>query len=172
MIFMKRVAAAILLIFFMLHLSGCPIMMPFMMGSMLKRGMDKNMKPEMGSAMYELMHESVTALAASRAPYEHILVRRTEIFVDSIPYDEFQQTLLEIMHSKDGWKIHDQGEVLASASESLDTSEWESNQSLAVLDTQLYKGSGKLWLAMQLVDARSNQLFWSGIYSGPLAALG
>ncbi len=66
MIFMKRVAAAILLIFFMLHLSGCPIMMPFMMGSMLKRGMDENMKPERGSAMYQLMHESRYSLGCQQ----------------------------------------------------------------------------------------------------------
>ncbi len=59
MIPIKGKTAIILLTFFLLTFTGCPIMMPFMMGYMMKGEADKNMDAGMDSAVGELMHEGV-----------------------------------------------------------------------------------------------------------------
>lgn len=172
MISFKRLALTASLIAFLFYLSGCLVMMPLMMGGMFKGDADKSIKPEANETMFKLMNESVAALAANRGTYEQILLRKTEINKDYISTERFQQSLVDIMRLTNGWKIVDQGTIWASNSEDTGNFAAKSDRTLAVLDTQLYKSGGKLWLAMQLLDARSAELCWSGIYSEPLTVQG
>jgi hypothetical protein len=172
MIPIKRKTAIILLTLFLLTFTGCPIMMPFMMGYMMKKDADKDMDAGIESAMGELMHESVAGLATNRGPYEQILVRKIEISEDFMSPEKFQQKLLDVMHSENGWRVLGHGEVVTIPSDELVTSVAEVDRSWAMLDTQLYRGGEKIWLEMQLVDARLNQVFWSGIYSRPFPTPG
>jgi hypothetical protein len=172
MIPIKRKPAIILLTFFLLTFTGCPIMMPFMMGYMMKKDTDKAKNAGLDSAMGELMHESVAGLATNKGPYVQILVRKIEISEDFMSPEKFQQTLLDVMHSENGWRVLDHGEVVITPSDDLVTSVAEADRPPAMLDTQLYRGEEKIWLEMQLVDAHLNQVFWSGLYSRPFPVPG
>jgi hypothetical protein len=172
MIPIKRKTAIILLTLFLLTFTGCPIMMPFMMGFMMKKDAAKDMDAGIDSTMGELMHESVAGLANNKGPYEQILVRKIEISEDFMSLDKFQQTLLDVMHSENGWRVLDHGKVATIPSDDRVASVGEVYRSLAMLDTQLYRDDEKIWLEMQLVDARLNHIFWSGIYSRPFPTPG
>ena len=147
-------------------------MMPFMMGYMMKKDSDKAKNAEMDSVMGELMHEGVAGLATNKGPYEQFLVRKIEIGEDFMSSEKYQQILLDVMHSENGWRILDHGKVVITPSDELATSGAEVDRPLAVLDSKLYRGGEKIWLEMQLVDAHLNQVFWSGIYSRPLTSPG
>ncbi|MBU1053373.1 MAG: hypothetical protein KKC46_06030 [Proteobacteria bacterium] len=163
MILTKKHTITALLISSIVFLSGCMVMMPGMIDSMLIKYTNKSMRPETESVMRELISESSVALVANRGTYERVILRKIEINENLVSSEKFLQLFTDSIRLQNGWKVLNNRTILANNSENN-----ESEPLPLLLDIQLYMDGEKLWLAMQLVDARSAMFYWSGIYAGML----
>jgi hypothetical protein len=164
-IFLKRLAPVPLFVFLLLALSGCPFMMPFMMGPMLGKSIKKPVDPVIEATLAELIEEGVKSLADNRSTYEYILVGQTISKGDLVPPKHFERSLVEKLRSRSEWQIVEQPQGSTSNEKPPESPGVDARNSLGVLNAQLYRARGRLYLSLQLVDAGSNQLFWSSLFS-------
>lgn len=162
---LKRLIAVPIILLFLLTLNGCLYMMPFMMGTMHSKSGDKVVDPKVDKALGELVQEGVSALVDNHGPYDLILLDQTEVTDNLIPSTLFQQRLLKKLRSRNEWQVLDQSANSSTAQHGSGSSRLQPEGVAALLNTQFYQTDDQLWLALQLVDATSKHLSWSGLYS-------
>ncbi len=166
---LKRLIAVAVISLFLLTLTGClfmmPVMMPFMVGTMHSKSGDKVVDPKVDKALGELVQEGVSALVDNHGDYDLILLGQTEVTDNLIPATLFEQRLLKKLRSRNEWQILDQSSNSSTAQHSSGSSRLQPERVTALLNAQFYQRDDQLWLAVQLVDATSKQLSWSGLYS-------
>jgi hypothetical protein len=166
---LKRLIAVPVILLFLLTLNGClfmmPLMMPFMMGTKHSKSGDKVVDPKVDKALGELVQEGVSALAANHGDYDLILLDQTEVTDNLIPSTLFQQRLLKKLRSRNEWQVLDQSANSSTAQHGSGSSRLQAEGVTALLNSQFYQTGDQLWLALQLVDATSKHLSWSGLYS-------
>ena len=162
-----RLCTVFLFMFSFLLLCGCPLMMPFMMVPMLSKTMNRPGEPMVSETTAELVHVGVNALFAKRGTYKRILLSETTVTGHPVPHRKFRGILLEGLRTKNGWVVFDQEEPVTGEQHDPQSSLAQTLEPLAVISAQLYQAGDQLWLALQLRDDHSKQLFWSGLYSRP-----
>lgn len=162
---LKRLAQVPLFVLLLHALSGCPLMMSFMMGPMLSKNMDKPTDPQVKATVEELIQEGISQLAYNRGPYKLMALGDGKVTGDVISVTKFQQIFKENLRSRGEWEVlGQQGKAKTSGETSTSVKEVPDN-GMGLLNAQLYEVDDSLYLALQLLDARSNELFWSGLYS-------
>jgi hypothetical protein len=163
-IFLKHLTLSSFILFFLLNLSGC-FMMFFPVIPMMNNTADTNVDPEADSIMDELIQDSVNDLVENCGSYEQILLGESKVVGNFISSEKFRLSMLAALRKSSERQLlaHD-GRTPINAVD-LEPSMSEAGRDIAVLNTQIYQSGGKIWLALQLVDLRSNQIFWSGINS-------
>jgi hypothetical protein len=167
MISLQRLATACTMVFIMLNLVSCA-MMPLMMGPMLYKRSKNTESSNVNGSVNQLVQESAGALIDNRGPYKQILMGKTEVSDNIIPARKLRLTILQTIRKKDVVQVVDQKHLMTNTVWKGLYATSEHDNTLAVLNVQLYYSAGQVWLSQQLVDKRSNQVFWSGIFSRPM----
>jgi hypothetical protein len=163
-IFLKHLKLSSFILYFLLNLSGC-FMMFFPVIPMMNNTTDANVDSEAESILDELIQDSVNDLVENRGSYEQILLGESKVVGNFICSEKFRLSILAALRKSNERQFlaHD-GRAPINAVD-IESSKSEVGRDIAVLNTQIYQSGGKIWLAQQLVDLRSNQIFWSGINS-------
>jgi hypothetical protein len=162
MVFLKRMAVVFIITLLLVTVSGC-FMMPLHLAPLMNRTGEADVDLRVNAALSQLIQEAVRELVANGGPYEGILMGTAEVRNDFVPPEEFRQVLLETLSSSSEFQVFTQDATADSAPMGL-----ENIGVIAMLDAQLYKAGDQIWLALQLLDVRSNRIFWSGIFSEPM----
>jgi hypothetical protein len=159
-----------LLFLVLLFASGCPIMMPFMMGGMMGaggvgHGLTKGDDP-FGKTLEALLGEAVDGVFEVRGPYETIILDQTGVSGAPITTAAFRESLLKRLRSEHAWKVLDEpgrrGEDLPEGRPG----------STALLSGELLQEGHDLRLVVRLVDARTANPYWSGTFSKSMETAG
>jgi hypothetical protein len=164
----KKIVIAAFIFLLMPYMSSC-IMMPFTMGSMLFKGSQNTENPAVISTVNKLVQKSSGALMNNRGLYEQILLGKTETDGKSISPRKLRSMILKTLRSENGIQVFDGDDHEPLAAEQNSATEAAQNEVMAVLDVQLYYAEDRILLAQQLVDLRSHKVYWSELFTEPVA---
>jgi len=167
MLSLKHIVVISFILAIMPVFSGC-MMMPFRMAPLLKQNKDIPVDPQVGEAVDELALESVNDLIENHGSYQRILLGETQVYGDLVPKSEFRSGLIERLRNQNVFEILNRDDSTAGSSENPELHKSSIRTETALLNVQLYQTDHQLWLTQQLIDMRTNQIFWSGIYANPM----
>jgi hypothetical protein len=152
---MKRILQTFFSLLLLLVLSGCPIMMPFMMGPMLAKD-SKSGDPKVEAVVRDLAREGSAALSGNLGLYDTIVVDNARVRGKFIQEGRFRSLLLEALRSGGKWKVLDGEEALSQAHGAFPV----------FLNAELFEGETMFHLSLETGDSRTKKL-WTRTFSRP-----
>ncbi|PKN28717.1 MAG: hypothetical protein CVU64_11875 [Deltaproteobacteria bacterium HGW-Deltaproteobacteria-21] len=163
---MKRILQIFFSLLLLLVLSGCPIMMPFMMSPMLADHWN-SADPKVEAVVQDLIREGVAALAANRGTYDTIRLDNAKVSGKFIQEERFRTLLLKALSSAGEWKVVD-GEKSSHQAPGAEHPGNKSGSIPAFLNAELYQAEDMFHVSLEIGDSGTAQVLWKAIFSRPV----